>query len=240
MKRNTFWKDTGILAIVVACLTILSSVLLNFAYEKFGFFSTILSVFLVIGLVFAVSFSAFKCLYSQLSDRIEDLEGAVHSARAAFGKEWLISREELMILEGKTKANEVWIISRSLHEETDKKTFLPIVKNNIKRGVKYTYVVPDSDLIRAKVAKIRSAHGVGESVYFRFISDELFDLVAVQDIAVFGPIGEKGEDMVAYMNLPIGEAGSDYFIALSREFAERLVGRLLRMAETQSTERKAD
>ena len=200
---------------------------MNRVYEEFGFVPTVSGVLLVVGLVFAISFAAFRCLHSALADRLDALKDTMLSVKAAFGKEWLISREELLRIEQRTKAKEVWIISHGLQEETDKQTYLGVVRKNIKRGIKYTYVVPDNDVTRARAEQIRAAHRNSSKIVFRFIKEEFFDLVAAQDIAILGPVGEGSESMKAYMNLPVSRGGSEYFIVLSSDFAQRLVGRLM-------------
>lgn len=224
---NRFWRDAGVLALVIAALSLVATIAINLVYEKFGFWSTAGGLLFVVALVFAVSYAVFKCLYATISDRLDALDVTVRGVNAAFGKDWLISRAGLLKIEEKTKAGEVWVISRGLQEETDEETYLRVVRKNIKRGIKYTYIAPDNDVTRAKAEQIKSAHENSTQIDFRFIKEEFFDLVAAQDIAIIGPIGKEADSMKAYMNLPIGPGGSEYFIVLGGEFAEKLVGRLL-------------
>lgn len=224
---SRFWRDAGVLALMIAGLSVLATIAVNLVYEKFGFWPTAGGVLLVVGLVFVISFAVFRCLHSTISDRLDALENTVRSVKAAFGKDWLISREELLRLEEKTKAAEIWIISRGLQEETDEETYLRVVRKNIKRGITYTYIVPDNEVTRAKAEQIKSAHENSGQIGFRFMTEEFFDLAAAQDIAILGPVGRDAANMRAYMNLPTGGEGSEYFIVLGKEFAERLVGRLL-------------
>lgn len=224
---NRFWRDAGVLALVISGLSLIVSVAMSRVYEKLGFWPTAGGALLVVGLVFAISYAAFRCLHSAISDRLDILEETIRNVRAAFGNDWLVSRDELMRLESNTKASEIWIVSQGLQEETNDQTYLRVVRKNIGRGIRYTYIVPDNDVTRTKAAQIRSAHENNARVVFRFIREEYFDLVAAQDIAILGPVGKGAASMRAYMNLPIESGGADNFVVLSNDYAQRLVGRLL-------------
>lgn len=157
---------------------------------------------------------------------IERLRLSIDALKAMTGKEWLLSREELLAEERKANVSEIWIISRSLDEETDP-SFIAVVKNNVKRGITYRYIVPDQPATRARAAQVRSAHGESTRVQVVFVSDDLFVLVAPQDIALFGPVGRNANGVIGYMNLPIGEGGNEFFLRLGNEHVRELVGRLM-------------
>lgn len=157
---------------------------------------------------------------------IEGLRLSVDALKAMTGRAWLLSREELLAEERKANVSEIWIISRSLDEETDP-SFIAVVKNNLKRGITYRYIVPDQPATRARAQQVCSAHGDARRVQVVFVSDDLFVLVAPQDIALFGPIGRNADSVIGYMNLPIGEGGNEFFLRLGNEHVRELVGRLM-------------
>lgn len=161
-----------------------------------------------------------------LSDGLHDNQLAMEALKAMLGKEWLISRAALLDIEKKAKVEEIWIISRSLEEETNKE-FLEIVRKNIKRGVRYRYITMDEPNARSRAEKIRAAHEFNERVTVHFVSDQLFALVAAHDIAIFGPIGLNAHESVAFMNLPLDQGGNDFFIRLGPRHTQEIVGQLL-------------
>lgn len=236
---NRFWRDNGVMALIIMILTLVASLGIDRVYETLGFWTTIGALLFVVMLMAAVAIAVSKFLYYMMDERLQALEHAVQSIKAAFGQEWLISREELLCIEEKTKATEIWILSRGLQEETNEETYLRVVRKNIKRGITYTYFVCDNEMTRVKAEQIKSVHGNTPSICFRFMTEEFFDLAASQDIAIFGPRGANASNMKAYMNLPCGNSGSEYFIVLNKDFSERLVGRLLKQASTTNEDKSA-
>jgi hypothetical protein len=59
----------------------------------------------------------------------------------------------------------------------------------------------------------------------------LFELIAASDIVIFGPTGAEAYKMKGYMNLPIKERGTDYFLELGPRQCEQIVGILLNQSE---------
>jgi len=155
---------------------------------------------------------------------------AIEAMKSMVGQEWLISRAELLDIEKNTDVEEIWIISQSLAEETNKE-FLDMVKSNLKRGICYRYIVADQPAIHARAEQIKSAHGNSKEMQFIFVSDEMFALVAAHDIAIYGPRGRGAEQRMGFMNLPTGDGGNEYFIRLGPRFVQEIVGRLLSKIE---------
>lgn len=165
------------------------------------------------------------------------LSGVAHALQALKGllkQDWLVSRAELMDIERAVDAEEIWIISQLLQEETSQDTFLPIVRENLKRGIKYLHVLPDGDSAHARAEQIKSVHNNSNQISFLFVSDQLFDLVCAQDIVIYAPVGRNANAMTAFMNLPT-LGGSEFFICLEAGYARDLVGRILARLRKSAT-----
>jgi hypothetical protein len=145
--------------------------------------------------------------------------------------DWLISSPSLRDMERATNASHVWIITRSLEEEVESELFGEVVEFNLKRGIKYTYILPNEASLYARIEKMRDMYNYS-NLEFRIIESPLFDIISSQDMAIFGPDGRGSREMAGYMNLPIDTGGNDYFVVLGTRQSERIVGILSRTPST--------
>lgn len=225
---NKLWKDAAFLTVILTGLVLLTGLLLNLLYDQIGFWSTVLALALVVALLAIVAVASNKLLVTLVVDRLSVVDDTLRVIKSTFGKDWLVSSVELMRREGTaTSSDEIWLVSSDLQEETDPDTYLPIVRENLRKGVHYVYFVPDNDLVRARRGHIIASHDqrYRGQIEFCVIPDEYFDLLAAHDIIIFAPAGP------AYMNAPVGPSGLEYFICLHREHVDRLIGRLTRVRE---------
>ena len=224
---NRLWKDAAFLTLILTALVLFTGLLLNLLYERIGFWSTVGALSLVIVLLAIVAITANKLLVTMVVDRLGIVDDTLRVIKSTFGKDWLVSSTELMRREATATSQEIWIVSSDLQEETDTETYLPIVRENLRKGLRYVYFVPDNDLVRARRSHIILSHDMQRrnQIEFCVIPDEYFDLLAAHDIIIFAPGGP------AYMNAPVGPSGLEYFICLHREHVDRLIGRLTRVRE---------
>ena len=146
--------------------------------------------------------------------------------------EWLISSDRLKEIERSTDAAHIWIITRSLEEEVKEDQFGAVIRYNLRRGVRYTYFLPSDPALLARIVKMKDMYK-DMDIEFRIIDSPLFDLISLQDMAIFGADGRGASSMAGYMNLPIDVGGNDYFVILGTSQAERIVGTLGRTPNVQ-------
>jgi hypothetical protein len=81
----------------------------------------------------------------------------------------VLSLEEVLAIE--TAAEEVWIYAYDLAWEGEDSVFPNVVLNNLKRGVKYRYIVPNNKQIHLRVNNLRHKYGgvknVSQLIRFR-------------------------------------------------------------------------
>mgnify|MGYP001449171439 CR=1 FL=1 len=233
------WIGTGVLAAIVTILAVVAALVISKVAELVGLPQAIAGG----GLLLVFILSLFSVTYffllrpvmaqlagerAELSSGFRTLGGRFDSVSAIFNADWLITSSRLMEIEAVTDSKEIWIITRSLEEEMDNSLYGPIVRSNCERGVKYTYFVPNNPIAPIRVQKLKAWLGVTEMIECRVIPHSLFDIVSAQDIAIFGPTGNDAHRMKGYMNLPIKERGTDFFIELGPQFCEQIVAILLR------------
>ncbi len=216
-----------ILSAIVTVLSILFSQLSNLASWQEAAFAIIVVMFAFLALAFLV----VRFVSTQVFTRVDDLIDRFLVSDAAQRLGWLITTDRLKALEQQTDAQHIWIITRSLEEEVEQEQFGSVIVDNLKRGVCYTYFLPDDPALRARVARMRDIYRTG-TLHFKMINSRLFDIISAQDMAIFGPEGTGAREMAGYMNLPIKAGGNDYFLVLGPTQAERIVGIL---SATEST-----
>lgn len=174
---------------------------------------------------------------SEIREVVEALDKRFDIVAVTAKADWLVANERLMKIEKTVKCHTVFIITASLDEELDDKQYAPIIRNNLKRGVRYTYLVPDDAVLRVRANNLKAKLNNADGLAFEFIKHPLFRLISLQDVAIY----MTGEGARAYMNLPIREGGTAYFLELGHSQTETMVAHLQEflsqtpVAETWST-----
>jgi hypothetical protein len=141
------------------------------------------------------------------------------------GFPWLVSDAELIAIEGKALGEEVWIVSPDLAHDTVRADIQKAVRKNLKRGLNYTYIVPNNERITALLPALETLFSsqVNRLRVVR-VTDEVFRGLAIRHIAIYNPCVSGDEAPHAYLELPI--QGSGFWVKLSEEHALTLTGRV--------------
>jgi hypothetical protein len=226
------FRDTGILGAVVTVFVLIVAVVIAKAqdfvhFNDLAFAAVFVTIPLIVSSVIMVFFLKRQIQVWSLFS--EDLKGAISALDRRFDivavtakAEWLVANEQLMRIERSVKCDTVWILTANLEEEIDDTLFAPIIIRNLKKGIKYRYFVPDDPILRGRAYGLKKAVGNHEGLSFDFIDDSLFRIISMQDVAIY--ISDR--NCKAYMNLPIKEGGTAYFIELGSAQTETLVGHL--------------
>ena len=130
---------TSIFILVTTVFTEAQNVF-SFRQLLFGLVLTITILTICIGLALAFSRSH---RHTELEEIMSQLKEIV--PRTDFP--WLYKDHDLARAESKARGDNIWIISPDLVNVTEKQVITNAVRKNIKRGITYTYVVPDADQI---------------------------------------------------------------------------------------------
>lgn len=161
-----------------------------------------------------------------IRNHVASLESAIEAMATAAKVDWLVTNQQLMRIESEIKGGEIWIITGSLEEEISEELYEPVIQENIKKGVVYRYLIPDDPLLRNRAATLKERVKASPQVSFHFISHTLFKIVAQQDVAIYVPERGSNRRPRGYMNLPLPQGGTDYFIAMGDDHSERMVANL--------------
>ena len=224
--------NQGILAIVVASLTLLLSLLLNELQAKIGWLSLLVSlllIFTIFIIVMALAFKNVSPVSLQLSDKIiKALAYYIGSDRVG----WILTTEELVKFESCLKNSEVWLITSDLYEDCIGGPFQKCVSKNLKKDVKYRYFVPDTPTIRSKSSQIVKANNNHPNLSFIYLEDDFFFLVSKFDFGIINPFKENNRERIGFMGLPVPDDECRYQAKISDELIDIIIGKLLPLIES--------
>lgn len=128
--------------------------------------------------------------------------------------------------DGKT----IWVVSPDLSNDIvqsddsnpDAHT-VGIVKDNIRRGISYTYVVPDTPLIRGRVSHLdKQFEDHPEQLRIIYLPILQFVFLPETELIVFYPDSGKNKISRVFMSLPVKTAG--WWVEINRQTSEVFVG----------------
>lgn len=110
-----------------------------------------IAALLILGVVFICERSWKKTLRKEYQWQLEQLRSVVDPKRPT----WLYTSNEIDRIERDSPGKDIWVISEDLSHDTGKDVTASVVRGNAKRGVRYTYTVPDTDIIRARKVELK-------------------------------------------------------------------------------------
>jgi len=226
------FKDTTIQGTVVTVFILIVAVVILKAqdfirFNEFALAAAFVFIVLLISCATMLFFSRklineWTTFARDLRDTIGALDRRFDIVAVTAKADWLVANDHLMKIEKTVKCHTVYIITASLDEEIDDKQYAPIIKNNLKRGIKYHYLVPDDPVLQSRAAHLKTKLSNPDGLSFEFFKDPLFRIISLQDVAIYC----ADTSAHAYMNLPIREGGTAYFLELGHAQTETLVAHL--------------
>lgn len=140
---------------------------------------------------------------------------------------WLLSDADIAKIEAKVKGQDIWIVSPDMHFDVIERTFQNVTKKNFQRGITYTYIVPKSYQMQARINILRRIYASYLSqVKIKELPEETFRQLAITHIDIYDP---NAEDAKVFLQLPIKERG--YWIELPQDEAHGIIGRFRRFVD---------
>ena len=142
-------------------------------------------------------------------------------------------------MEEKTKGKDIWVISPDLSNDTgpDAVDIIAIVKKNLRRKITYTYIVPDTESIKALLpglSKIFGAHS--NQLKIIKIPQNTFQMMTAAHIVIYNPNMDDGEHPLVFLELPINERGygKGFWVKTANDAALAFIGRFRKIVEDAS------
>lgn len=149
------------------------------------------------------------------------------------GFDWLFEDAQVIDIAKNVKGKDIWIVSPDLSHVTLTGKFRQSVEHNVKRGIRYTYIVPGTEAIAALVPALRQvfAQSPGK-LRLQQIPKDVFQAITVTHIAIYNPNMEDGNPLRVFLELPITRRG--YWVEVQIDAALGLAGRFRQYAERES------
>lgn len=228
-KTNIF--ETIVVSILIPAITVSLSFGIYYLKNLVGWGYTILilvgALFLIVVFVFTgakiITYFSKEQLGQLIRNEFANIEQSLDKYILVEG----IYREDYLALMEKTEFfEEIWLVSPDLHTEIDDGIYADIVKNNIKRKIKYKYYVPDNSQNRTRVQSFQKKCNYSKYLEIFFLSDDFFFLIPGVDFAIYEPFKSVSSGKKGYMGVNIEGEDERCAILMSDDFVDVLIKKL--------------
>ena len=227
-RIKSWLTDQAWVAILVTFFTIILSVVISEIQTRVGWITLIISLTTVIGIYTIITWLNLKYVFSISLKLSHDIQEKIDSYIGFEKKGWIFTVPQLVEFEKNIDTPEIWLISGDLAEDVVGEPFFEAVQQNIKRGVKYRYFVPDRPEIHARVSQIQKHYRTTKSIRVTYLSTDFFFLVPDLDFAIYNPYRANADvERVCYMGLPVPGEEIHYEVKISDDLIDVLIGKLI-------------
>ena len=223
------WIELGVLG----AGSVVLSVALGKIYETMG------GVWIIAGalgsclvlVLYSVSLSYGIRLKNE--ERIDKLIKIFNSSEFKEKLDFIFSKYEVDEIERNQQEKDIWVVSPNLENDTNNSDVVPIVRENAKKGVRYTYVVPDNELIDAREQELQAVFkGIRCKARIVKVSEKDFFLLTTTHLTVYNPQGENGTPGRVFLELPVQNRG--WWVEMCRQDASYYIGRVRKIIDHNS------
>jgi hypothetical protein len=222
-KEGNKWFE----AVFIGIAVIIIEIVLHKTSEHFGLAEAIIGAFVTL-----IFLSVFMGLFiwgirCKHDNRINEL---ITAFRGQTNHSWLLSSAEINEMERMHKSNNIWIISPDLSLDTGSTDFLYTVVKNIKRGVRYTYFVSDTNLIKARLKEVNAVYesSINAPRIITLKEAEFFAITRTH-IAMYNPEAKKGIPPRVFVELPLQNRG--WWVEMSSNDGADYIGRISKFVQ---------
>lgn len=150
----------------------------------------------------------------------------------------IYKEEQLALMERTVFFEEIWLISPDLLTEINSGIYSGVVYENLKKGTKYKYFVPNNDVNKTRVRIFMNKCHNNKNLEVYYLDDDFFFLVPHVDFAIYEPMKSITDGKQGYIGLPI-EGAKDCFAALmNNDFVDAVIGKLAEKINKSNEEKK--
>ena len=190
---------------------------------------TLLFVILTAIAIMILRFETEKAQSHHLTQLIEKLDKIVVSSKPEkYG--FILEDNELLKLESEQQCSEIWIITNDLANDViDTGYFVSAIEQNIRKGIVYKYIVPDTDVINGKILGLKQIYrSHPKSLEIYQVSSNEIKALTFTDIAYFNPTRTpNSEPENIFARLPIDEF--NYWIKYREDLEYEIKGKITRL-----------
>lgn len=218
-----------ITAAIILAISILVGKAMDLVALKTVVIGIVIFVVIILGIVSIVHLVQQASHDEELGVLFRDLQQLIPPT----GFEWLHRNADLSQIESQVKGKDIWIVSPDFNHDLIQKDFQALTKENFKRGITYTYIIPKSEAMYALVPALRHAYAEYlDQIKIRHVPEDVFRVLAVTHIDIYNPNMSDNEGVRVFLELPVRQKG--YWVEISQEAALGIVGRFRKFAEDES------
>lgn len=231
MEKNSNGWETVCITILLPALSVVCSIGINYFEEKVGLFPVLIAL-LAILVIIPISIYVGTIMVSDLGrntiEKEMDLEIKLIQQKIAENRimNGICKEEQLALMEKTYPFEEIWLISPDLLTEINSGIYAGVIKENLKKGTKYKYFVPETEINKVRVQIFRNSCGNSKNLEIYYLSDDFFFLVPRVDFAIYDPMKSITDGKKGYIGLPIQGTAESFAVLMNNDFVDAVIGKL--------------
>ena len=222
------WIELGVLG----AGSLLLAVAFSKVYEAFGWPWLIAGALGSFSILVLYSLSVTVGVRSRYEERLGVLTRNIQALEYKEKPNWLYSTHQINEIEQSIEVKDIWVVSPDLENDTADADVIPIVKANARKGVRYTYVVPDNELIDARTKELKEVFkGIRSKPQIIKVPEKEFFLMTITHITIYNPKGEGGAPGRVFLELPVN--GRGWWVEMCRGDGSPYIGRIGKLIERE-------
>ncbi len=138
---------------------------------------------------------------------------------------------ELMDMESNLNCSEVWVCTLDLSNDiSDTGFFHDVVIKNIQKGIRYTYILPETNVILSKLPALKIVFKSNPNLLsIKLISESKYRSIAFSHAVIYNPTMASKRKAVAFLELPIEE--KNLWVRFDNTYTYDLIGRIKKQSK---------
>ena len=169
-KESNGW-ETVMFTILLPVMSVGCSVAINYFESKIGFLPTLIvlvTILVMVAIALYLGSIIFfhigkSTLETHIDLKIKAIQEKIAESKIMNG---ICKEEQLALMEKTCLFEEIWLISPDLLTEINSGIYAGVISKNLKKGTKYKYFVPDTEINRVRVKIFKKNCGYNKRIHF--------------------------------------------------------------------------
>ena len=210
---------------VVAITAFALAAFLSKAYEVLGLGYLLVSIILVFLVLVANSWAVARATSNKIvalvAEKLCLIESVNHGDASTLG---LKTNEAMAKLELEVDSREIVLLSPSLANDTGDAKYIGMIKHNIGRNIKYTYILPNTESIKARSEDLKILFSEKKNLLrIIYLPEKVFLSLTHSHVVIYYP--EKGGRRV-FMELPMMHNNVNWWVEMGKEYSSLFYNQL--------------
>ncbi len=231
MEKDSNGWETVFITILLPAMSVGCSMGISYFEKKAGLVSVLLLLLAILIIIpisiyfgsIIVSNIGKNTLEAQMDLEIKMIQQKIADSKIMNG---ICKEEQLALMEKTYPFEEIWLISPDLLTEINSGIYAGVIKENLKKGTKYKYFVPDTEINKVRVKIFKNSCRNSKNLEVYYLSDDFFFLVPHVDFAIYEPMKSIIDGKKGYIGLPIQGTTESFAVLMNNDFVDAVIGKL--------------